>query len=132
MMSLSGGALAAFILASVALAVCVGLAIYIYFSFAWMVIGNKMKYKNSWLAWIPFARSAMILELGSFNWALVFLYLVPVLGWIAIFILLIISKWRIFEKRKYPGWLSLLILAPQVGPLAHAIVLGFVAWKDNK
>jgi hypothetical protein len=74
----------------------------------------------------------MILELGKFNWALVFLYLIPILGWIAIFILLIIAKWRIFEKRRYPGWLSLFILIPKLGSLAHAIILGFVAWKDKK
>ena len=41
------------------------LAAYVYFSFAWMTIARKLKYKNSWLAWIPIANLAMILQLGD-------------------------------------------------------------------
>jgi len=107
-------------------------AFYIYFALAWMTIAKKLKYNTPWLAWIPFARDAMVLQLGGFHWAWVFLFLVPVFGWIALFILEIIAKWRIFEKRKYPGWLSLFILIPQAGFIAHGIILGFVAWKDKK
>ena len=44
------------------------LAAYVYFSFAWMTIARKLKYKNSWLAWIPIANLAMILQLGKFHW----------------------------------------------------------------
>jgi|TARA_Y100000310_G_scaffold256634_1_gene264470 hypothetical protein len=34
---------------------------------------------------IPFANSAMRLQLGKkFHWAWVFLYLIPIIGWIAI------------------------------------------------
>lgn len=106
--------------------------VYVYFAFAWMEIAKKLKYEYPWLAWIPFARDAMVLQLGGFHWALVFLFLVPILGWIALFILGIIAKWRIFEKRKYPGWLSLFILIPQAGFIAHGIIVGFVAWKDKK
>ena len=118
--------------------VIVCLAIYIYSAFAWMAIGNKLKYKNSWLAWIPIANFAMILQLGDFPWGLIFLVLIPILGWIALAVLGIIATWRIFEKRKYPGALSLISLAaaiPWVGfiaGIASLIVLGFVAWTDKK
>ena len=111
-------------------------AFYIYTSFVWMDIAKKLKYKNSWLAWIPFARWAMILQLGNFHWALIFLALIPILGWIALGVLLIIATWRVFEKRKYPGFLALLPVLgflPAVGglaSLAFLILLGFVAWKD--
>jgi hypothetical protein len=110
---------------------------YIYTSFAWMDIAKKLKYKHSWLAWIPIARWAMILQLGKFHWAFVFLALIPFLGWIALWVLLLVATWRIFEKRKYPGWLALIPILgflPAIGWLAHIaflIILGFVAWKKR-
>lgn len=123
------GLLIAFIIAII---ISVVLALYIYFSIAWMTIGNKLKFEHSYLAWIPFGRTAMILSMGELHWALTFLYLIPILGWIAIYILLLIAKWRIYEERKHPGWLSLLILLPGVGLIAHAVIVGIVAWDDKK
>lgn len=112
------------------------LALYIYNALAWMTIGKKLKYKYPWLAWIPFANISMILQMGGFHWAWVFLVLIPILGWIALFVLVIIATWRIYEARKYPGWLSLLgvvFFIPKIGGLftiANFVVLGLVAWKD--
>ena len=128
---IAGGLVGTLIFASILSAILILIAAYIYFSLAWMTIGDKLKYSYSWLAWIPFARTAMVLQLGGFPWPLVFLFLIPVLGWLILIVLTIVAKWKIFEKRKYPGWLSLFILIPQVGWLAHAIILGFVAWKDK-
>jgi hypothetical protein len=107
-------------------------AVYIYSSLAWMTIANKLKYKYSWLAWIPFANVAMVLQLGGFHWAWVFLVFIPILGWIALFVLIIISTWRIFEKRKHPGWFSLSIIIPQLGSVLYLIAIGIVAWVDKK
>jgi len=106
--------------------------VYVYTSLAWYTIGKKLKYKNNWLAWIPVAKWAMILQLGEFHWVWVFLVLIPLVGWIALFVLLIIAGWRIYEKRKYPGWFSLGIILPQVGWVLYLISIGFVAWKDLK
>lgn len=111
--------------------------VYIYSSLARMAIARKLGHKMPWLAWIPFARTSLILQLGGFHWAWVFLVLLPILGWIALGILMIISFWKIFEKRKYPGWLALILLlvtVPSVGWLANLaflIVIGFVAWQDR-
>lgn len=127
-----GGAFMTFILASLAVALVIGLAAYIYFALAWMIIGKKLNYKYPWLAWIPIANMAMVLQLGGFAWPWIFLVFVPVLGWIALFVMGIIACWKVFEKRKYPGWLSLLVFIPKVGIVANAIVIGFVAWKDRK
>lgn len=107
-------------------------AFYIYHALAWSTIARKLKHKRPWLAWIPFASSAMRLQLGRFHWAWVFLYLVPILGWIAIFVLLTISHWSIFRKRRYPGWFSLAWIIPKVGTILYLIIIGFVAWKDRK
>ena len=107
-------------------------AFYVYFSLAWYTIGKKLKYKKSWLAWIPFANVSMILQMGGFHWAWVFLFLIPILGWIALIVLMIIAHWRIFEKRKYPGWFALSLVFPNVGGALYLVALGFVAWSDRK
>ena len=131
-----GGGLVAIGLFIIAMLMIFLLAFYIYHAIAWQRIAKNSKYKKSWLAWIPFASSAMRLQLGKkFAWQWVFLYLIPVLGWIAIWVLLIISHWHIFEKFNYPGWLSLLHLADIIisplGSIAHLIVIGLVAWKKQ-
>jgi hypothetical protein len=105
---------------------------YVYFAMAWMTIAKKLKYKKAWLAWIPFANVSMILQLGGFCWAWIFLFLIPVAGWIALLVLMIIATWRIFEKRKYPGWFSLSMIIPKLGGILYLIAIGFVAWADRK
>jgi len=109
-----------------------GLALYVYTSLSWMTIGKKLKYKKSWLAWIPIANISMMLQLGGFHWAWVFLVLLPIIGWIPLFVMLIIATWRIFEKRKYPGWFSLSMIVPKIGGILYLVILGFVSWKDRK
>jgi len=135
-----GGILAsimAFLAAFMIFAIIIGIAVYIYTSLAMYTIAKKLKYENAWLAWIPIANIAMILQLGGFHWALVFLILIPFAGWLAVAVLMYIAMWRVFEKRKYPGWLVLITLAcviPVLGFLAfvvYMIILGLVAWKDK-
>ncbi|MEK6844304.1 MAG: hypothetical protein AABX83_02655 [Nanoarchaeota archaeon] len=126
-----GGFVGALIAIGILFAVTVLIGFYVYFALAWQTIAKKMKYRRSWLAWIPVANIAMMLSLGGFHWAWIFLILIPILGWIALFVLLIISTWRIFEKRKYPGWFSLSMLIPKVGTILYLVAIGFVAWKDK-
>ena len=134
--NIGGGALAA-IVALGFLAFLIFAALYVYNSLAWMTIGKKLKYKYSWLAWIPIANGAMILQMGGFHWAWIFLVLVPILGWIALGVLVFISMWKVFERRKYSGWLALVPLAgfvPALGALASIaflVIIGLVAWRDN-
>jgi hypothetical protein len=113
----------------VALLLIIG--IYVYSSLAWYTIGKKLKYKKNWLAWIPIVRWTMILQLGGFHWAWVFLVLIPIVGWIALFVILIIASWGIYEKRRYYGWFSLAQILPKVGGILHLIVIGFVAWGEG-
>ncbi|MFH1801752.1 MAG: hypothetical protein ABH804_02895 [archaeon] len=109
-------------------------AIYVYASLAWMKIAKKMNHKYPWLAWIPIANISLVLQLGKFHWAFVFLILIPVLGWVVLFVLGILSMWRIFEFFRYPGALSLIFIAtpiPHIGGImgiAVLILLGFLAW----
>jgi len=127
-----GGALPTFVIAlGIALVIVLVVAVYVYHSLAWYKIGKKLNYKRSWLAWVPVANVAMWLQMGGFHWAWVFLILIPILGWIALLILSVISMWKIFEKRRYPGWFSLSLVLPQVGGILYLVVIGIVAWKKK-
>ena len=136
--AIAGTALGALIIGAIVLFVIIIVAVWIYTSLVWQTIGKKLRHKNPWLAWIPFARTGLILKLGKFHWAWAFLYLIPILGWTVLAVLCIIARWRIFEIRNYPGWLALVPLAgiiPLLGGLAgiaSLIILGFVAWKDTR
>ncbi len=131
------GTLLAMFAAFMVVAIIIGIALYVYNSVIWYTIAKKLKHKYPWLAWIPFANIAMILQLGDFRWALIFLLLIPLLGWLAVVVLLFIATWRVFEKRKYPGWLALIPLAiaiPFLGfvvAIGYLVLIGFVAWKDK-
>lgn len=126
-----GGVGGALIALGIIAMIIILIALYVYFSLAWMTIARKLKYKRAWLAWIPIVNIAMFLQLGGFHWAWIFLILIPILGWLAILVLLIIATWKIFEKRKYPGWFSLSIIIPQIGSVLYLIAIGFVAWQDR-
>ncbi len=134
---LGAGGFMAFIAAFFAIFLVSVIVLYIYTSIVWMTIFRKIEYKYPWIAWIPIANVAGILQAGGFHWAWIFLILVPVLGWIAIFVLAIIATWRIYEKRKYPGWLALIPIAGiipfinWIAAIGNLVVLGLVAWADR-
>lgn len=129
-----GGAVGTLIAIGILFLIFVMFALYVYHSLAWMKIANKMKFKKSWLAWIPIAGGAMKLKLGKFSWAWIFLILIPIFGWIALIVLITISTWRIFEKLHYSGWLALffpLMFVPGIawiGGIAYLVIIGVVAW----
>ncbi len=133
-----GGGLGAFIAAFLVFFILIVAAVWIYTSLVWATIGRKLKHRNPWLAWIPFARTGLVLDLGKFHWAWAFLWLIPIIGWAVLGVLCIIASWRIFEIRNYPGWLALIPLVgviPFLGGaagIAYLVILGIVAWKDNK
>lgn len=127
-----GGLLGVFIAVGILIAVVLFAVVYIYHALAWQTIARKLKHKNPWLAWIPFANISQILQLGGFHWAWVFLILIPVLGWIALMVLGVISLWRIYERRHYPGWFSIGLVIPKIGLLLYLVTIGFVAWNDKR
>lgn len=107
-------------------------AVGVYMCFAWYTIAKKLGYKKAWLAWIPIANFALILQLGGFDWKWIWLILLPILGWIPLGIMLIIAQWKVFERRNYPGWLILFNFIPQLGMVVYMVVIGLVAWSDRK
>lgn len=130
-----GGATTAVVAAVLIALIVIIIAIYVYTSLAWYTIAKRRGHKHPWLAWIPVANFAMMLQLGGFHWAWVFLVLVPILGWVPLAVLLIISAWRIFEKLRYPGWLALAPLlnlaGGGLGTITSLIIIGIVAWRKR-
>ena len=120
----------ALIALGVAIAFIVLLAFYIYKSVALMKIAKRLRHKHAWLAWIPIADVAMVLQLGDFHWAWIFLILIPIFGWVALYVLFIIANWRIFEECDYPGWFSLSLLIPKIGIILYLIVIGLIVWSN--
>ena len=115
----------------IAIAAVAVLALYIYKSLTWSKFAKKLKYKNSWLAWIPIADIAMMLQLGGFHWAWIFLILIPIFGWIALYLLFIIANWRIFEEYDYPGWFSISLIIPKIGVVLYLITIGVIVWSSQ-
>lgn len=127
------GGMVGFVVAlGIFIAIVLFAALYIYHALAWQTVARKFKHKYPWLAWIPFANLAQILQLGGFHWAWIFLMLVPILGWIALFVMGVIALWRICDKLRYPGWFSLGTIIPKVGPILYFVLIGFLAWGKKK
>jgi len=128
-----GGALGALFGALLVLGIIIVIAVWVYMGFVLQTLSKKLRYKKDWLAWIPVARWALIPILTKKHWANVFWFILPIVN----VILLIIWTWKIYERRKYPGALSLIFIGhaiPFIGWLAgiaNLIVLGIVAWKDK-
>ncbi len=130
------------------------LAFYIYFSLALKTIATKLNHPNPWMAWIPIVNGALMLQLGGFHWAWIFLGFLPLLSLpfyfssamtfmvlafitsVPLMVLYIKSWWHICEQRGYPGWLSLIYIGtfiPMLNYLVYIVLLvliGFLAWHD--
>ena len=116
------------------LLIILSIALYVYTAFVFMTIAKKLKYDKPWLAWIPIANLFLIPILAKKRWEWGFIFIVPIVGVVFYFIWM----WRIYELRKYPGWLSLipiLTIIPILNIFAwigDLVVKGLVAWADRK
>lgn len=130
------------------------IAVYIYYSLSWSNIAKKLKYKKHWLAWVPIAQLFLYPILARKKWYYGFILVVPVLfllivsifnySWIFFFLGIINIffmtwwTWNIFERLKFPGYLSLiyvLLIIPfidVIATIAYLIIIGFVAFSKNK
>ncbi|MDP2925659.1 MAG: hypothetical protein Q8N99_04775 [Nanoarchaeota archaeon] len=122
-----------FIAGFLILSLIMGFLIHIYFALVGYRLSKKLRYDKPWLAFIPVANFFLLPILAKQPWALGFLFLIPPV----FFILAIYWTWIIFERRNYPGILSLILIIailPGVGGagfFAFLIILGFVAFYDR-
>jgi hypothetical protein len=126
---------------------------YVYYSLVLQTISKKLNYSKPWLAWIPLANLFLYPILAKRSWLYGFVYIIPFafipfISYISenlllipyLLIILIISyynvswTWKIFNRRKYPGWLSLsqLFIFLGFGFILYLVILGIVAWKNKK
>lgn len=99
-----------------------GLAMYIYWSLALMVIANKTSTPNGWLAWIPIANLILMAIIAKKPVWWFLLCLIPLVG----VVFLVIIWMGIAEARRKPNWWGILLIVPVV----NLIVPGYLAWAD--
>ena len=63
----AGSIIGALLAIGITFLVIITSAVYAYFALAWMAIANKLKYKYPWLAWVPFGKTIMILQMGKYH-----------------------------------------------------------------
>ena len=103
------------------------LALYIYSALALMAIAKKTKTPNGWLAFIPIANIYLITQMaGVPAWytLLVILPIIPFIGVIAMWVVIIYMFWKIAEAIGKPGWWSILLIIPVV----NLVIIGIMAW----
>ena len=147
-----------FLFAFLAITFFIGIAIYIYTSFAFMAIGKKVKLKTPGLAWIP-GVGPMIIAFQSakmpwWPWLLlssILIMWIPIFGWIvggaALLLFSVYSyiwTWKMFEAVKKPGWWALAplvsvfsfipligIIFSVAGSIGFLVLLGIAAWSKE-
>lgn len=105
------------------------LAVYIYFSYTLMVIAQKTKTENAWLAWIPIANLYLMTQIAQVPWWTFLIVLlaswIPFIGQLLAIGISIWWWWKISERRNSPGWLGILMIFP----LVNFVVVGYLAFK---
>ena len=144
MMMLDGGlgAVLAAMAAFAVVGIVIGLALYVYYSLAYMTIARKLNTEPAWLAWIPIANIYLIWKMsGAPVWSLIVFAaglvagIIPIIGWVIALAAMAMSlywMWLITEKRSYPGWIVLLVLIPFLGGIVALALPGVLAWVDRK
>jgi hypothetical protein len=99
----------------------IAVALYAFFSYTLMVIGEKLNVPNAWLAWIPIANIwVMCRAAGKPGWW-VLLFFIPLVN-------LIFGIWVIFAippRLNKSRWLGLLVFLPVLGALLYSGILAF-------
>lgn len=105
------------------------LLLYIYSSWALMVIAQKTKTDMPWLAWIPIANIYLMTQIAKVPWwwlvVLLLVGFVPIIGQLASVAIFAWLWWQIAENRNMPGWYGILMIIPVV----QLIMIGIIAWS---
>lgn len=122
--------------------IIVGIVLWVYTSYAFMVIGKKAGYSMPALAWIPAVGPLIIAsQVAKMHWwpiLILILMWVPIINFIAGAVLLVyfvIWMWKVAEARHNPGWWGLLAslgnIIPVIGTIIALVFLGMIAWIDK-
>lgn len=107
----------------------VWLPVYIYLSWALMVIAQKTSTPNAWLAWIPIGNLYLMTQIAGVPWWTMLVFLLSPIPILNLGILAVSIWWwlKIAEKRGMPGWYGVLTALAFL-PLVPFIFIGIIAW----
>lgn len=100
------------------------IAFYVFSALTQQKVAQKLGFENTWHAWVPILNVVQLFKMGDKSPWLILLFIVPVLGWLALYVITIIVHCRIAEKLGYDKLMGLLILIP----VASFILWGMFAW----
>ena len=95
------------------LSIALYLCIYLYFAYTMMVIANKTKTPNSWMAWVPILNLFLMVKVAGKSYWWILLLLIPIVNAVvAVYLWMEISR-----RRGFSSYLGLLLLIPILGTL---------------
>jgi len=100
------------------------IAFYVFSALTQQKVAQKLGFENTWHAWVPILNVVQLFKMGDKSPWLILLFIVPVLGWLALYVITIIVHCKIAEKLGYDKLMGLLILIP----VASFILWGMFAW----
>lgn len=115
----------------------VGLVFYIYFALTMMKTADRLKEKNSWLAWIPIANLVLLARMAKMPaWPVLLIIgsIIPFIGIIfslAFMVFTVVWTWKVCERRNRDGWWAVLTVIPIVGMFWTPIMWGILAWSKK-
>ncbi|MBI2448851.1 hypothetical protein HYV49_00990 [Candidatus Pacearchaeota archaeon] len=131
--------LVGFILAFFVFFIILGIAIYIYTSFAYMSIARKTKTEPAGIAWIPLIGPSLIAsKIAKMHWWPILLLIgfwIPFLNFVLFItftVFYFIWMWKTFEAVGKPGWWILFSLIPFAGQIIFLVLLGVAAWSNSQ
>ncbi|MEN8601152.1 DUF5684 domain-containing protein [Microbacterium rhizosphaerae] len=100
--------------AAIVIDVLIAVAVYVWMALALSALFRKAG-ERGWKAWVPFLNIFVLLELGGLSGWNILLLLIPVVGEIAVFIILIVAYYRISRSFGYGGGMTVLaVLLPPI------------------
>lgn len=110
--------------AAIFFSLIISIPFYIYGAWSQMVISNKLKVANSWMAWVPILNMYNLAKCAGMSGWTILLMFVPFVN----FIYLIVLYMNIAERRGFEKLLGLLVLVP----IAQIVLPGYLAWAEPK
>lgn len=123
------GAGAALSMGMLAVFGCIGLIVYIFVSYCLMVIADKLKVANSWLAFVPIGNLYIMVKSAGMEgvYTLIFLLaFIPFLGGLVVLAFQIYLWMKIAERRGFESWLGILAIVP----IANLIMPAYFAFSE--
>ncbi len=104
------------------------IAMYVYMAICLMKIAKKTNTPNGWLAWIPIANFVLMVQIAKKPLWWLFILLapfVPVVGPIAMLVVVVLIWMAIAERVGKEKWLGILMIVP----IANLILPGILAFS---